>query len=641
MGYAQSKCVAEALVREAGARGLPVTILRSSLVTGDSVQADRTRTISMSRFIAGCIRCDAAPDLDWRMDCVPVDEVASSIVRLSRAHESGVTRRTSRGGSPTPLARVRALDAAARLRRRAAFPTTSGWTYSARHDVTRNPLHTLRSFFLHAVAAEGDLTLPELFEESRRAHVLNATTRHALNGLQVAPQPVGARLLARYFDDLERTGAIPPPPRSCGHPEEAGAKRSATEGSLSRQGSSPTLACSRSDHTALLSSLTDSLHGWLADRALRIESLSLAPIETDESIVAELTASRAGHAARTGLYSARIDVVGPGDDRRKLKVFVKSKAADRDVIDVAQAVAALASRALGQTVAEFRDHLGFTRCHVRELALYSHPDPRLRRHMPSALAVHRDDDMGEWMLALESIDDAHIMNAADDTSRWSDEAIDAALVGLARIHAVGFERREELSAASWSAPRRDAHQRVAMTPLWSALATHACERSSAWSDSVLRNAHEQLVADVGSWARALDVSPQTLIHNDFNPRNIAIRGKPGALSLCAFDWELATMGVPQRDLAELLCFVLPVDCPATRIAHWVERHRALLERETDLSFRADAWDIGFRAALCDLLVDRFAFYAMVDRIRCQRYLPRVVRSWANVYQHYPWIPVAK
>ena len=53
--------------------------------------------------------------------------------------------------------------------------------------------------------------------------------------------------------------------------------------------------------------------------------------------------------------------------------------------------------------------------------------------------------------------------------------------------------------------------------------------------------------------------PRTLIHNDFNPRNLCLRQTDGGLRLCAYDWELATLQVPQHDLAELLCFVLPPD----------------------------------------------------------------------------------
>ena len=54
-----------------------------------------------------------------------------------------------------------------------------------------------------------------------------------------------------------------------------------------------------------------------------------------------------------------------------------------------------------------------------------------------------------------------------------------------------------------------------------------------------------------------------LIHNDFNPRNLALRREVGGWRLCAYDWELATIGVPQHDCAEFLCFVLPPGSYAT------------------------------------------------------------------------------
>jgi thiamine kinase-like enzyme len=146
--------------------------------------------------------------------------------------------------------------------------------------------------------------------------------------------------------------------------------------------------------------------------------------------------------------------------------------------------------------------------------------------------------------------------------------------------------------------------------------------------------HERLVGNVASWATVLDRVPLTLIHNDFNPRNIAIRRPPGGLRLCAFDWELATLGAPQRDLAEFLCFVLPPDASRATIAGWVERHRSFLAAATEAPVDRAEWEMGFSASLCDLLVDRLASYAMIDRIRPQRFLPRVVRSWLNIFRHF-------
>src|SRR5262249_6148927 len=149
-------------------------------------------------------------------------------------------------------------------------------------------------------------------------------------------------------------------------------------------------------------------------------------------------------------------------------------------------------------------------------------------------------------------DDAVLMNALSPAA-WTDEAIEAALRGVAQIHARWL--CADLTGSEWLPPMRDTAARIEMTPLWRALSEHAAAHSG-WRNRALRAAHTSCVDDIALWSRELDAAPRTLIHNDFNPRNIAIRRREGRLSLCAFDWELATIGAPQRDVAEFLCFVL-------------------------------------------------------------------------------------
>ena len=105
--------------------------------------------------------------------------------------------------------------------------------------------------------------------------------------------------------------------------------------------------------------------------------------------------------------------------------------------------------------------------------------------------------------------------------------------------------------------------------------------------------------------------------------------------MCAYDWELATIGAPQRDLAELLCFVLAHDVSKRTVDSWIERHRRALEIESGSSIDADAWREGFRCSLYDLLVDRLSMYALIHRIRRQAFLPRVVRTWRRLYGFFP------
>ena len=170
-----------------------------------------------------------------------------------------------------------------------------------------------------------------------------------------------------------------------------------------------------------------------------------------------------------------------------------------------------------------------------------------------------------------------------------------------------------------------------MTPLWRVLGRHAEPYLAQWTTPAIVSIQRQLIESIGDWSSIVDRSPHTLIHNDFNTRNIALRRTDGGLELCAYDWELATFGIPQSDLAELLCFVLSPEVAETDAVRWVERHRAALARATGASIDAGLWQAAFRAALADLLINRLAFYTMINRVKAQAFLPRIVNTWWRLH----------
>ena len=263
------------------------------------------------------------------------------------------------------------------------------------------------------------------------------------------------------------------------------------------------------------------------------------------------------------------------------------------------------------------------------------------------LGTAADESSGTWVAVLEDVRGAALVDSVDRPEDWGQAEIAAAIDGLAALHAVWLGRDDELQRKPWIGHVPTARASEEMTDLWTALADHAGPHFSAWADPDIAQIHQRLVAGAGDWWQALEEGPRTLIHHDFNPRNVCLRstlkGWSGAdgerLRLCAYDWELATLGAPQRDLAEFLCFVL-TDATTADAGRWIEHHRVALERASGTAIDADRWTRGFRSALYDVLINRLAMYTMVHRVRRQSFLPRVVRTWRRLYQQFPLDGVA-
>lgn len=104
--------------------------------------------------------------------------------------------------------------------------------------------------------------------------------------------------------------------------------------------------------------------------------------------------------------------------------------------------------------------------------------------------------------------------------------------------------------------------------------------------------------------------PTTLIHNDFNPKNIAFKMQSNNLQPCIFDWQVARLHLPQVDLIELLAFTLPKDTDKTTFTHYVELHRTYLEHYSNTRIDITVWQQGLKFAIYDYLIRRYLVYVV-------------------------------
>jgi NADP-dependent 3-hydroxy-3-methylglutaryl-CoA reductase len=349
----------------------------------------------------------------------------------------------------------------------------------------------------------------------------------------------------------------------------------------------------------------------------------LAAAETGSSILTELTARRTRRLL--GLFPYRLTYrAGRGAAPSSVDVMVKVKPLDREVTLGGGAAAALSGARLREAYDRFKDQLGFAGCHLREHHVYGQDDPRFVRNVPRLYDAFADDSREAYVLVLERLADVALMDSADDVSGWGRAEVSAALRGIAEVHAVWYRREKELERAPWLASPPSAARMTAMAELWEELGRHAFEEFPEWVSAGDLALHHGLVRSTASWWSEIEAMPRTLIHNDFNPRNIGLRGRNGSSRLCAYDWELATLHLPQRDLAELLCFVLGPAASREEVDHYVEVHRRALEEASGSAIDAKEWRDGYALCLRDLALSRIPLYLMAHALRHFAFMERIV-----------------
>ncbi|MGZ3425181.1 MAG: phosphotransferase, partial [Polyangia bacterium] len=363
----------------------------------------------------------------------------------------------------------------------------------------------------------------------------------------------------------------------------------------------------------------------LDDAALTVSAVEPVATELGSSIITELTARRTDKLL--GLVPLRLGYrAGDGSEPRALEVLAKVKPLDDEVALMAGSMATMCGGQLAAHYNRFRRRAGFAGCHTRELGVYQQTDPRFVRNVPRIYGTFADVEREAYVVVMERLTDVVFKDSADDVSEWSCEPIEAALRGIAEVHAVWLGRERELAEQPWLGPVLGSADLVEMIPLWEALASHAANEFPEIVDARMLERWLALVRSVGDWAPELERMPRTLIHNDFNPRNLCLRQTDRGLRLCAYDWELATLQVPQHDLAELLCFVLSPDVDKPEVDQYVELHRRALMEASGIALDPAEWRRGYALALRDLAINRFAQYLMGHTFRHYGFVERTVHT---------------
>lgn len=340
-----------------------------------------------------------------------------------------------------------------------------------------------------------------------------------------------------------------------------------------------------------------------------------------DSFVSELVSHVSGRPC--GLWPFQLEI----ENNRKSQVLVKLKASDDDLLLALEILASLRSPGLGELLKENRDQSLFLNSSRREVLLAQHASGALQQVMPQIYKTCIDENKKIYYLVQEFLQDVRMLNSLELRCSWQHEDIEKVLEGISRIHGQFLNRYQEIKQICFLSDVAD----FSVGKVKEAYLELSRQLHLANADWMTKDDYQFLRDEMvyfESEFHKMHHMPKTLIHNDFNPRNVAIRNQDH--SLVAFDWELASVHLPQRDLVEFLAFTMQVNTDPVWVVKTLEQQRLQLEFQSHVSL-PDWWK-GSELALLDFLLFRLPIYVVPQTVRAIPFLEPVFRSAQNLLQ---------
>lgn len=303
----------------------------------------------------------------------------------------------------------------------------------------------------------------------------------------------------------------------------------------------------------------------------------------------------------TGFVSIEVETCDKERGKQQ-QWLLKSKPLDIEVIKGLHLMASSIDTQLADLIFEHWERLEYKSCHIKEIQAYQLLDNKGNKCMPRFYGSKINDKREIYLLLLERMDYNKVVNinSENEPEKWSGSQITSVIQTINGVHEQFYECT--LEAASDKIRYFEPWQ---ASPLYRKLAQIII---TEYADSGFGDLPGRLLCYLTDLEQDHDRVniKKTIIHNDFNPRNLCIRKND---AVCIYDWELAVRNFPHRDIVEFLSFVLPQDFEADDFELYIKYHFSLQKAQIEWG----EWKMGYLYALKEYLVTRVSFY-MVGRV---------------------------
>lgn len=295
------------------------------------------------------------------------------------------------------------------------------------------------------------------------------------------------------------------------------------------------------------------------------------------------------------------------------KIVLKSKPTDLDVIKGLHHLAAHIDPKLSDLIKIHQVYLEYHLCHIKESLLYNALSTLQIDCIPKYYGSFEDRERETYYIFQEFLEEEKMLlfNSENKPELWTPNFIKKTIITISDCHHKLSSTDENLNCI----PSFNVNESKL---LYDKLLDIVYNENN---DLLNKKQYDILMRfnnDTEKYHSILEL-PKVIIHNDFNPRNIAIKMDE---TICIYDWELSVINLPHRDIVEFLAFTLPENFTKKTAIDYMKFHFKICLTSLDWK----TWRKGYEFALKEFIITRVTFYCAANIVLKLKFHKRILMN---------------